>query len=110
MATSTAPAALARAAAPYLHPRHAALRLDQSPFRERQLARTASPAAPHLLTDAQLDLLLDDARDDAGDAGGGQGAQAERALRRRLRGSLADWAELALEPTGQVPAPRITAC
>ena len=32
-------------------------------------------------------------------------ARQERDLRRRIRSSLADWAGLALEPTGQVPAP-----
>jgi hypothetical protein len=72
-------AALARAAAPYLHPRHAALRLDQPPS-PKGSPRSTAPAAPHLLTDAQLDLLLEDnggEPEGEGDSGGGGGGGGE---------------------------------
>ncbi len=51
-------AALARAAAPYLHPRHAAVRPDPGPAAHPK-GSPRGPVAPHLLTDAQLHLLLD---------------------------------------------------
>jgi hypothetical protein len=65
-------AALARAAAPYLHPRHAALRVDQPPS-PKGSPRGTAPAAPHLLTDAQLDLLLEDNGSEPDGNGGGRG-------------------------------------
>jgi hypothetical protein len=70
-----AAAALARAAAPYLHPRHAALRLDQPPS-PKGSTRPAPPAATHLLTDAQLDLLLDTTGDESGDETGDETGEA----------------------------------
>jgi len=63
-----AAATLARAAAPYLHPRPTATPSKDS---ARDPARTAErqtreSAPPHLLTDAELDRLLDDDEPDPG--------------------------------------------